>query len=345
MGRITSPAHPSCPDHPTPREFTVVEPPAASAGQRAAFTLVELLVVIGIIAILIGILLPVLSRVNQQARDLQCTANIRTCVQLFMTYAAENRGSLPFGWYFNKSSPTTWDDAGGDERLTTCWSLISKLSSKAYGGDDQFIGSPGQTGSQTRANSAPFMKCPEAQLVLPHICSYVVQFVAFITPYYEYVIAGRMVQDKPALLTELLPFTILLHDTAVFPGMNNDVGYVSDADVDQQRMWQAARHPQQRYYDPYDKYARVGTGSMSQNKPVTFAANWRNIDPRPTDRFGFAGYPYQGNLRFRHARQTTVNCGFADGHVEALRQNQVLRKSFMIRWPRGMGIARDPSVP
>src|SRR5262245_39547683 len=84
--------------------FAHVEQPVVSAPRRAAFTLVELLVVIGIIAILIGILLPVLSRVNQQARDLQCTANIRTCLQLFMTYAAENKGSLPYGWYFNRSN-------------------------------------------------------------------------------------------------------------------------------------------------------------------------------------------------------------------------------------------------
>ncbi|MGH7178803.1 MAG: type II secretion system protein, partial [Tepidisphaeraceae bacterium] len=63
---------------------------------RGGFTLVELLVVIGIIAVLIGVLLPVLSKVQTQARATQCSSNLRTCVQMMIIYAAENKGSLPF---------------------------------------------------------------------------------------------------------------------------------------------------------------------------------------------------------------------------------------------------------
>jgi prepilin-type N-terminal cleavage/methylation domain-containing protein len=45
------------------------------------FTLVELLVVIGIIVVLIGVLLPVLSGVAARGRDVQCQSNIRQAVQ------------------------------------------------------------------------------------------------------------------------------------------------------------------------------------------------------------------------------------------------------------------------
>jgi prepilin-type processing-associated H-X9-DG protein len=45
--------------------------------QRTAFSLVELLVVIGIIVLLIGILFPVISRVREQSKRTQCASNLR----------------------------------------------------------------------------------------------------------------------------------------------------------------------------------------------------------------------------------------------------------------------------
>src|SRR3954452_13610263 len=63
--------------------------------RRPAFTLVELLVVIGIIALLIAILMPSLSRARQQSQRIQCMSNMRQIGTATMQYTTENKGWFP----------------------------------------------------------------------------------------------------------------------------------------------------------------------------------------------------------------------------------------------------------
>ena len=63
-----------------------------------AFTLVELLVVIGIIALLISILLPSLSKSREQARRAACLSNLRQVHQALVLYANDNRDQVALGW-------------------------------------------------------------------------------------------------------------------------------------------------------------------------------------------------------------------------------------------------------
>src|SRR5438045_5223961 len=67
------------------------------------FTLVELLVVIGVIAVLIGILMPALARAHQAAQRANCLSNLRQVHQSFYFYALDNHDQVPLG--FRAASP------------------------------------------------------------------------------------------------------------------------------------------------------------------------------------------------------------------------------------------------
>jgi prepilin-type N-terminal cleavage/methylation domain-containing protein/prepilin-type processing-associated H-X9-DG protein len=62
---------------------------------RRAFTLVELLVVIGIIALLISILLPVLGRAKEAGRRVACLSNLRQLGMALAMYTEDNKGYYP----------------------------------------------------------------------------------------------------------------------------------------------------------------------------------------------------------------------------------------------------------
>ena len=101
---------------------------------RPGFTLVELLVVIGIIAILIAVLLPALTRARLAANTLACKSNLRQLVQATQMFANEHGGYLPkaennmgpvmLGW--NQPRGTRWEFA--ENMASWEWALMKYLS-------------------------------------------------------------------------------------------------------------------------------------------------------------------------------------------------------------------------
>ena len=88
--------------------FVKTGPPIARA---RGFTLVELLVVIGIIALLISILLPSLNRARETANRVKCASNLRQIGQAILLYTNDSKGPYPRTIYVGGVAPMVQSDA------------------------------------------------------------------------------------------------------------------------------------------------------------------------------------------------------------------------------------------
>ncbi len=144
-------------------------PRASRASQltHRAFTLVELLVVIGIIALLISILLPALSKARESANDLKCKAQIRSIIQLMQLHANDHKGFMPLVGQIEAKNGTYATDSNSIDPLMKKYDSGVNYALGMPGSLAKYIGTTLDTTSATKVqaglNSGLFKKmmvCP-----------------------------------------------------------------------------------------------------------------------------------------------------------------------------------------
>ena len=121
--------------------------------QRQGFTLVELLVVIGIIAVLIAILLPALQSARRQASMVQCQSNMRQIALAILMYSDNNKRKLP---------PATINAVATSGVPEGFW-WPNELVRGKYVNAPSVYDSPDPTGNTNRKqfNKSNVFRCPE----------------------------------------------------------------------------------------------------------------------------------------------------------------------------------------
>jgi prepilin-type N-terminal cleavage/methylation domain-containing protein/prepilin-type processing-associated H-X9-DG protein len=124
---------------------------------RGAFTLVELLVVIGILSVLISMLLPALGRARAQANTVKCLANLRSIGQAIQIYTNNHKGSYPYGY---------WDGVGPDGNKipqpsagASDWAMLLMSSALGKGG-----GTYGTQDGTDKLATQDMFTCPAANM-------------------------------------------------------------------------------------------------------------------------------------------------------------------------------------
>jgi prepilin-type N-terminal cleavage/methylation domain-containing protein/prepilin-type processing-associated H-X9-DG protein len=280
------------------------------------FTLVELLVVIGIIALLISILLPALNKARQQANKASCLANMHSIGVTMGMYVAQSRGYFPEG--MSPAGPNGVPAAGAD----TWVSLL--LYQLGYGD-----GSVASTLTQDLNKAKGVYLCKDANSHDPEPnCNYSChpQLMPDMSKNYPATFPEAALQNqqrRPYVITKIPNPTdiVLIFDTT----QASDTGgvYVVGLNLDGNRISNTGAT------NPGCTYLLTGTANADLGQSVDGGLNVNS----PTDTSTPATDPQLrfANIRWRHSGNTMANFLFVDGHADSLRYKSQFKTGLLRR--------------
>lgn len=329
--------------------FTLSPLPAPTPRRNSrAFTLVELLVVIGIIALLISILLPSLNRAREVAKSVKCSANLKSIGNALQIYLQDNKQMCPIGYWDGTNNPNTGAPitTSTADRRKTNWGLLllsamttgsSKLPTNAY--------EIGQLAAKGTLPPGPIQmfQCPSVRNSAITANNQIMIHYSAHPRVFAHLADGNTIDPATNARRTTMKASRIRR--------SSDIAAVFDASL----VFDDAG----RFYNHYDipvaqgldngKFNGYGDGS---NGATYLTENWKlasysppyndqsvsmngfygNVDGRNIDEAAQpATYKNANNIRFRHSGDTVANVLLFDGHVESFKYNRNLGTTDLLR--------------